>query len=209
MIRRSSVRRSIGGSEPRDASGGPGDADRQLVAAVAETELAPFACTSTAGRARKLRRGRCASDRSLRIGPSTGSPPRDWRGAGAGLFWSQRGAATQHPQPDWPQTLDEFRAWHERQPDVWEFIHGVPKLMAPGSKTHTILKSRIARQLGDGLAARGCEVLVDGAVVEVEGSSLIPDVVVTCEPLDFTTPRVAEPVIIVQVPSPFRRCATT
>jgi hypothetical protein len=38
-----------------------------------------------------------------------------------------------HPQPDWPKTLDEFRAWHERQPDVWEFIDGVPKLMAPGS----------------------------------------------------------------------------
>ena len=34
-----------------------------------------------------------------------------------------------HPQPDWPKTLDEFRAWHERQPEVWEFIHGVPKLM--------------------------------------------------------------------------------
>ncbi len=52
------------------------------------------------------------------------------------------------------------------------------------------------------LAGSGCEALVDGAIVEVEGSSLIPDVVVTCSPLDFTTPRVAEPVIIVEVLSP-------
>jgi hypothetical protein len=36
--------------------------------------------------------------------------------------------------PGWPKTLDEFRARHERQPEVCEFIHGVPKLMAPGSK---------------------------------------------------------------------------
>jgi hypothetical protein len=23
-----------------------------------------------------------------------------------------------HPHSDWPKTLDEFRAWHERQPEV-------------------------------------------------------------------------------------------
>jgi hypothetical protein len=40
-----------------------------------------------------------------------------------------------HPQPDWPKTLDEFRAWHERQPEVWEFIHGVPKLIRARRRT--------------------------------------------------------------------------
>jgi Uma2 family endonuclease len=106
------------------------------------------------------------------------------------------------PQADWPRTLAEFRVWHERQPDLWEFIYGVPKLMAPGSKAHTVLKSRIARQLGLSLASASCEVLVDGAVVEVQGSSLIPDVVVTCDPLDFASPRVEHPVIIVEILSP-------
>jgi hypothetical protein len=28
------------------------------------------------------------------------------------------------PHPDWPRNLEEFRSWHERQPDVWEFIDG-------------------------------------------------------------------------------------
>jgi Uma2 family endonuclease len=107
-----------------------------------------------------------------------------------------------HPHPDWPKTLEEFRAWHERQPDVWEFIHGVPKLMAPGSKAHTLIKSNAGRLLGNALDGTGCRALVEGAIVEVEGSSLIPDVVVTCSPLDFTTPRVAEPIIIVEVLSP-------
>jgi Uma2 family endonuclease len=106
------------------------------------------------------------------------------------------------PQPDRPRTLEEFRAWHDHQPDVWEFIDGVPKLMAPGSKTHTLLKSRVGRLLGSALDGTACEALVDGAIVEVEGSSLIPDVVVTCSPMDFATPRVDEPVIIVEILSP-------
>jgi Uma2 family endonuclease len=44
--------------------------------------------------------------------------------------------------------------------------------------------------------------LVAGAIVEVEGSSLIPDIVVTPEPLDLSKPRVDKPIIIVEVLSP-------
>jgi Uma2 family endonuclease len=107
-----------------------------------------------------------------------------------------------HEHPDWPKTLEEFRAWHERQPDVWEFILGVPKLMAPGSMAHTLIKTNAGRVLGNALDQTGCRALVDGAIIEVEGSSLIPDVVVTCSDLDFTTPRIDDPIIIVEVLSP-------
>jgi Uma2 family endonuclease len=107
-----------------------------------------------------------------------------------------------HSEPDWPKTLDEFRAWHERQPDVWEFIDGVPKLMAPGSMAHTLIKSNTHLALAQAVQGTGCRALVDGAIIEVEGSSLIPDVVVTCSELDFTTPRVDDPIIVVEVLSP-------
>ena len=93
-----------------------------------------------------------------------------------------------HSEPDWPKTLEEFRAWHERQPDVWEFIDGVPKLMAPGSMAHTLIKSNTHAVLARAVQGTGCRALVDGAIIEVEGSSLIPDVAVTCSELDFTTP---------------------
>jgi hypothetical protein len=76
------------------------------------------------------------------------------------------------PHPDWPKTLDEFRAWHERQPEVWEFIHGVPNLMAPGSKAHTLIKSNAHLALVQALRGTGCRALVDGAIIEIEGSSL-------------------------------------
>jgi Uma2 family endonuclease len=107
-----------------------------------------------------------------------------------------------HPEPDWPKTLEEFRAWHAGQPEVWEFIDGVPKLMAPGSMAHTLIKSNTHAALAQAVQGTDCRALVDGAIVEVEGSSLIPDVVVTCSPLDFATPRVDDPVIIVEVLSP-------
>ena len=107
-----------------------------------------------------------------------------------------------HSEPDWPKTLDEFRAWHQRQPDVWEFIDGVPKLMAPGSMAHTLIKSNAHAALARAVQGTGCRALVDGAIIEVEGSSLIPDVVVACSELDFTTPRVDAPIIIVEVLSP-------
>ena len=107
-----------------------------------------------------------------------------------------------HSEPDWPKTLEEFRAWHERQPDVWEFIDGVPKLMAPGSMAHTLIKSNTHAALARAVQGTGCRALVDGAIIEVEGSSLIPDVAVTCRELDFTTPRIDDPIIIVEVLSP-------
>jgi Uma2 family endonuclease len=106
------------------------------------------------------------------------------------------------PQPDRPKTLAEFRAWHERQPEVWEFIDGVPMLMAPGSKAHTLIKSNVHAAFAQALLGTGCHSLVDGAIVEAHGSSLIPDIVVTCKLLDFSTPRVDEPMIIVEVLSP-------
>jgi Uma2 family endonuclease len=106
------------------------------------------------------------------------------------------------PQADWPRTLEAFRIWHERQPEVWEFIDGVPKLMAPGSKAHTLIKSNAGRLLGNALDQTGCHAFVDGAIVEVHGSSLIPDIVVTCAPLDFSTPWVDQPLMIVEILSP-------
>ena len=106
------------------------------------------------------------------------------------------------PQPDWPRTLDEFRAWHERQPDVWEFIDGDAAPHGAGLKGAHADQEQCRPCDRRGPARTGCSVLVDGAIVEVHGSSLIPDIVVTWAPLDFSTPRVDEPVLIIEILSP-------
>jgi hypothetical protein len=41
------------------------------------------------------------------------------------------------PHPSRPRTLKEFRGPHQRQPEVWKFIHGMPKLMAAGSMSRS------------------------------------------------------------------------
>ena len=105
-------------------------------------------------------------------------------------------------EEDWPRTVAEFEAWHARQPERWEFVDGRPRLMAPASMTHSIIKRNVFRALDRALADSGCEVLVDGPQILTDEISAIPDVVVTCAPIDLSTPAVAEPTIIVEVMSP-------
>ncbi len=48
---------------------------------------------------------------------------------------------------DWPRTLEEFEVWHASQPERWEFIRGEPRLMAPASMRHSILKTNVGFEL--------------------------------------------------------------
>jgi Uma2 family endonuclease len=105
-------------------------------------------------------------------------------------------------QEDCPRTVEEFEAWHARQPERWEFIRGEPRLMAPATVSHTIVKTNVGAELRSALAERGCTVMIDGAQILTDEISAIPDVVVTCSPIDHSTPVIAEPVIIVEVMSP-------
>jgi Uma2 family endonuclease len=103
---------------------------------------------------------------------------------------------------DWPQTLEEFEAWHARQPERWEFIDGRPRMMAPASMKHSIIKANAFAALLGALAGTPCTVLIDGPQILTPEISAIPDVVVTCGAIDLSTPVIAEPVIIVEVMSP-------
>lgn len=105
-------------------------------------------------------------------------------------------------QGDWPRTVEEFEAWHARQPERWEFVCGWPRMMAPASMTHSVIKRNVFRALDRALDGSGCEVLVDGPQILTDEISAIPDVVVTCTELDLSTPVVASPTIIVEVMSP-------
>jgi Uma2 family endonuclease len=103
---------------------------------------------------------------------------------------------------DWPRTIEEFEIWHARQPERWEFIDGQPRLMAPASMKHSIIKSNIFAALHRALAGSPCTALVDGPQILTDEISAIPDIVVTCSAIDLSTPVIAEPVIIVEVMSP-------
>jgi Uma2 family endonuclease len=103
---------------------------------------------------------------------------------------------------DRPRTLEEFDAWHARQPERWEFIDGQPRPMAPASMKHSIIKGNAFAALHNALVGTPCQALVDGPQIRTDEISAIPDVVVTCGPIDLSTPVIAEPVIIVEIMSP-------
>jgi Uma2 family endonuclease len=110
--------------------------------------------------------------------------------------------ANARPRSGLPRTLEEFEAWHARQPERWEFIHGVPKLMAPASLRHTVLKTELGRILGNRLAGKPCRVFVDGAEVRSNNLSAIPDLLIACGRIDLTTSVVRDPVVIAEILSP-------
>jgi Uma2 family endonuclease len=103
---------------------------------------------------------------------------------------------------DWPRTVEEFEAWHARQPERWEFIGGQPRLMAPASMKHSIIKGNAFAALHSALAGTPCTALVDGPQILTDEISAIPEAVVTCVPIDLSTPVIAAPVLIVEVMSP-------
>jgi Uma2 family endonuclease len=103
---------------------------------------------------------------------------------------------------NWPRTVAEFEDWHAHQPERWEFIDGQPRLMAPASMMHTIIKNNVGFALRQALDGSACTALVDGPQILTDEISEIPDVVVTCSAIDLSTPVIAEPVIIVEVMSP-------
>jgi Uma2 family endonuclease len=107
------------------------------------------------------------------------------------------------PASELPRTVEAFDRWHATQPERWEFIAGRPVMMAPGSRPHTIIKGNIFRHLGNKLAGKPCRPYVDGAEVKGHKLSAIPDVVVECRPPDLRSPTIAEPVLIVEVLSPW------
>jgi Uma2 family endonuclease len=104
------------------------------------------------------------------------------------------------PSEDWPRTVAEFEAWHARQPERWEFIDDRPRLMAPGSMRHSIIKNNAGFALRQALQDRGTALI--GPQIVTDDISAIPDVVATCAPLDHSSPAIAQPTIIVEVMPP-------
>jgi Uma2 family endonuclease len=110
--------------------------------------------------------------------------------------------AKARPESDLPRTVDEFDRWNVEQPERWEFIAGVPMMMAPASLPHTLIKGNIFAALRAKLAGTPCRAIVDGAEVKSYKLSAIPDVLVSCGELDQRTSTIAEPVVLVEVLSP-------
>jgi Uma2 family endonuclease len=101
-------------------------------------------------------------------------------------------------------SVAEFLDWPTPDgSDRWELVDGVPVAMAPASDRHGAILGEIARLIGNHLAEQrpDCRVLIEPGTRPNEHNVRIPDLSVTCGPLDAGA-RFGAPVLIVEILSP-------
>ena len=98
------------------------------------------------------------------------------------------------------QRLEEFLAWEREQPQRYERVSGVIRMMIGGTIDHNRIALNVAdafrRRLRDG----DCEAFVnDVKVVTPAGDVMYPDVVVACGDIPAKATVLDAPVVIVEV----------
>ena len=84
-----------------------------------------------------------------------------------------------------PWTVEDFLAWERRQPERYEFVGGVIRMMVGGSNAHTIIKDNIVGALRARLQGQPCRALGEGPKVVTATATMYPDAIVVCGPLDL------------------------
>jgi Uma2 family endonuclease len=98
------------------------------------------------------------------------------------------------------QTLEEFLAWEREQPQRYERISSVLRMMTGGTVDHNRITLNVAEALRQRLRGRNREVFVnDVKVVTPAGDVMYPDVVVACGDLPGKATVLDAPVVIVEV----------
>ena len=114
--------------------------------------------------------------------------------------------------PVW-MSLEQFLAWNPGGEQLWQLVNGVPHQMAPPSTIHGALQSELARLIGNHLRAqgKGCRVLTTpGVILGVLSSTnmRVPDLAVTCSPLEARQSSVTDPILVIGILSPSNQAET-
>jgi Uma2 family endonuclease len=98
-----------------------------------------------------------------------------------------------------PWTVEDFLAWERTQEEKYEFVDGRIRMMVGGSNAHTTIKDNIVAALRRRLHGGPCRAFGEGPKVATAATSVYPDAVVTCAPVDPSDDHVREPVVAVEV----------
>lgn len=105
---------------------------------------------------------------------------------------------------DRPMTIEDFLVFDDGTDTRYELRDGRPVAMAPAATWHGVIAQNVGTLINAALKGRRpCRAVQAGGVVTnaEDGDYLVPDVVMTCEPL-ANAPYVNEPRLIVEVISP-------
>lgn len=100
-----------------------------------------------------------------------------------------------------PATLDAFLDWETRQPERFELVGGVVRLMAGGSEDHDRISGNIFAALRVRLRGTPCSAHQSNLKVlsRAAGAVMYPDAFVRCGPREGGRGAVDDPVIVVEV----------
>lgn len=98
-----------------------------------------------------------------------------------------------------PWSVEEFLAFEAEEPERYEFVGGVVRMMTGGSAAHSAIKGNVFAELRSALRGGPCRVDADDLKVVTETAVMYPDVLVTCIPLAPDDDRVHEPTVVVEV----------
>lgn len=101
-----------------------------------------------------------------------------------------------------PWTVEDFLAFEAEEPERYEFVGGVVRMMTGGSAAHSAIKGNVFAELRSALRGGPCRVDADDLKVVTESAVMYPDVLVTYTPLAPDDDRVHEPTVVVEVLSP-------
>jgi hypothetical protein len=111
-------------------------------------------------------------------------------------------------------TVSEFIQWPgDGSRHAFQLVDGEPCAMAPASITHGILQTTLGRLLEAHLIANrpGCRVVTGPGVIpklRADTNFRIPDLGVTCSPLDAGEMWLPDPVLVIEILSPSNRNET-
>lgn len=109
--------------------------------------------------------------------------------------------------------LQEFLAWDAPAGVPWQLLDGEPSAMAPPSRTHGRIQSRLGGLIDAHLTARGghCTVITTPGVVprvRSDNNFRIPDLAVTCSGYEHEELMLTDPVLLVEILSPGNQSET-
>jgi Uma2 family endonuclease len=101
-----------------------------------------------------------------------------------------------------PWTVEDFLAFEAEEPERYEFVDGIIRMMTGGSAAHSAIKGNLFAELRTAVRSGPCRVDVDDLKVVTETAVMYPDVLVICRPMSPDDDRVSDPTLIAEVLSP-------
>lgn len=110
-------------------------------------------------------------------------------------------------------SVAEFLAWTPPGPLLWQLVDGEPQAMAPASRTHGAIQSRLSYLITRHLEVRGtpCSVVTTPGVIPralAESNVRIPDLAVTCSGYEAEESTLTDPVLVIEILSPSNQAET-